>query len=301
MPHIPNRTLLSTPPMKSESQWQPLLDYVRARLEIQHKKEAGEPWPWTKDRILQKHKFCCVFRDDDRTSREAREAILSLTDDDEKRCCAATFRLYNYIPTLRRLITSGLSACTDSATIMRCILAETPHYNPLAYKVQPKGRVWNTQDICDTTAQAHRCILEGWEPSPSARQTCLRLHADLGMGGFVGYQAMQDLRWVFGPYTDEDVWCLVGIGAHRGLKRMMGTYKGNTDWKKRNRDRPKIPKDLSVPVEYRGPLLEILVECKKISKRFNMLEVEHNLCESDKLARIRSGEGKSRYYNRKGR
>ncbi len=290
MPPIPNRTGLST------TRWQPVLDYIRERLEIQRKKDAGEPWPWSKDRVLRKHKFCCVIRDDDRTSREARDAILSLSTEEERRCQASSFRLYNYAPTLRRFIEEGLATCTDAETIRRCLTAKTPHFNPLAYRVQPKGRVWHTGDICEAIARIHQRVLYGWEPATTARQTCLSIHAKLGIAGFVGYQMMQDMRWVWHPYSDEDSWCLVGIGAHRGLKRILGGYKSNTDWKKRNTDRPAIPKDLSIPAEYRRPLQELLGECKKISQRFNMLEIEHNLCEHDKRERIRSGEGKGRYY-----
>lgn len=303
MPPIPNRNLLtsnpSSLPQPSGMKWQPLLDYIVARMEIQRKKEAGEPWPWTSDKILRKHKFCCVFRDDDRTSREAKEAIFDLSTEGEQRCCAASFRLYNYVPTLRRFIANGLATCTDSALIMKCLVAETPHFNPLAYRVQPRGRVWHRGDICDAIAHIHNCTLAGWQPLPTARQTCLSIHSRLGVAGFVGYQIMQDLRWLGHSYADEDSWCLVGIGAHRGLKRILGGYKGNTDWKKRNTDRPDIPKDLSIPREYVAPLREILVECKKISQRFNLFECEHVLCESDKYQRIKTGEGKGRYYTRR--
>src|SRR5271165_106791 len=47
-----------------------LLNYfIKERESIRIKKEAAEPWPWTQDPILQKNKFCNIFRECDKTSR----------------------------------------------------------------------------------------------------------------------------------------------------------------------------------------------------------------------------------------
>jgi alpha-glutamyl/putrescinyl thymine pyrophosphorylase clade 1 len=57
------------------------LYYVRERQAIYERRAAGAPSPWTDDDILRRTKFCCVLRDDDRTSREARRIILDLPAD----------------------------------------------------------------------------------------------------------------------------------------------------------------------------------------------------------------------------
>src|SRR5258708_4211053 len=42
---------------------------MRERESIRLKKLAGEPWPWTKDKILQTYSFTNVKREHDRTSQ----------------------------------------------------------------------------------------------------------------------------------------------------------------------------------------------------------------------------------------
>ena len=47
--------------------------FMVSREKIRLQKEAGCPWPWTQDPILQTYKFTNVFREHDRTSRLLRE------------------------------------------------------------------------------------------------------------------------------------------------------------------------------------------------------------------------------------
>lgn len=42
--------------------------FVRERHNVYLKKKAGEPWPWTKDPVLQTYRFCNVYRDLDKES-----------------------------------------------------------------------------------------------------------------------------------------------------------------------------------------------------------------------------------------
>ena len=49
------------------------LTFMRKREALRLKKEAGEPWPWTDDDILNTYKFTNVKREHDRTTRWMRE------------------------------------------------------------------------------------------------------------------------------------------------------------------------------------------------------------------------------------
>src|SRR5688572_159097 len=100
--------------------------YLRERLALQRRREAGAPRPWTEDPILHRYKFCCVYRDDDRTSREARAVILALPPGDRLRALLG-FRLYNRVSTLEKLRDSGWNL-----DILRTI---NPVFNTLAYKI----------------------------------------------------------------------------------------------------------------------------------------------------------------------
>ena len=55
--------------MQTES----LLYFIAERLAVQHKKDAGEPRPWTNDPILDEGKFCHIERERDRTTARIRE------------------------------------------------------------------------------------------------------------------------------------------------------------------------------------------------------------------------------------
>ena len=48
-------------------------EFMKARENIRLVKEAGAPWPWTGDPILQEYKFTNVKREHDRTTKWMRE------------------------------------------------------------------------------------------------------------------------------------------------------------------------------------------------------------------------------------
>jgi hypothetical protein len=110
---------------------------------------------------------------------------------------------------------------------------------------------------------------------------------------------MQDLRWLCGSYDDEMSWCVMGIGAVRGARRLSQTYIINSfkDGDKAKRS-PKQHVDLRIDGEFSSVLpaaLKALKESDLSSReRITMFEVEHNFCEYDKFERTRTGEWKGR-------
>jgi hypothetical protein len=107
---------------------------------------------------------------------------------------------------------------------------------------------------------------------------------------------MQDLRWLYGPYDDENSWCVMGPGAVRGARRIAGNYtlgsfgEGQTRYRKHE--------DLRIDSEFRCLLPEALKALRDSElssrERINMFEVEHNLCEFDKYERTRTGESRGK-------
>ena len=61
-----------SPPNLSESVGR-FFAFMIKREQIRLYKEAGEPWPWSDDQILNTYKFTNVKREDDRTTRWMRE------------------------------------------------------------------------------------------------------------------------------------------------------------------------------------------------------------------------------------
>lgn len=269
---------------------------MKERLRIQEKKDRGEPRPWTKDEIFHDFRFCCVHRDDDRTSREARE-IVEVMPDMMARCAAAGFRLYNRVSTLQALVEADAVASPNVKKIRKALSYDGPKVNANAYKIQPGKRLWNVEDITDRLARINKAIIDGWTPSDTAQETCVRLIKDFEIAGnFVPYQMMQDLRWVGFEYDDQDDWCLVGIGAHRGLKRLLGEYKPS-GWQDRRHDESPVKKNLDIPPQYVKILREIKDACEPAGVPMDMFDVEHNVCEVDKYLGLQSKERDGRRYN----
>ena len=82
--------------------------HERELIRIAKEKLNQEP-PWTDDEILQKYKFCQVFREDDRTTRWFRTHIRDpLIDSPDVFMATVIFRWFNYIETGRTLLKHNL-------------------------------------------------------------------------------------------------------------------------------------------------------------------------------------------------
>jgi hypothetical protein len=53
--------------------------FIRERESIRKNKELGMPWPWTADPILQRYKFCNIWRQDDTTTQALQKRLEGLT------------------------------------------------------------------------------------------------------------------------------------------------------------------------------------------------------------------------------
>lgn len=133
------------------------------------------------------------------------------------------------------------------------------------------------------------------------------------LGGFMAYEIVSDLRWtgLLSGAPDINTWANPGPGAARGLGRLRGS-----EWVVPGRAFKPVPKQqmleemrgilaLSRKPEYwpqaraRKSLIykgyeidESLGRTTQHWPAWEMREVEHALCESDKLQRLRKGEGR---------
>jgi len=77
-------------------------EYARERQQILLRRQAGKDPPWTNDPILRKYRFCCVFREDDRTTRWFRENVrdpMNKKRDPRLLLATVVFRMFNRIET----------------------------------------------------------------------------------------------------------------------------------------------------------------------------------------------------------
>lgn len=278
-----------------------LLEYILERQRIHEARVAGLPAPWTTDRTLQTTKFCCVIRDDDRTSREAREIVQGLPRETAL-AAALSFRLYNRVSTLQALVAAGAydhRGPTASGKVLEVLESLPMVFNTTAYRVTVRGGLWNLPTIARMIALGARAAREEWQPRRTAELTCQALSGMLEAGPFLCYQIMQDLRWLGHRYEDERSWCVVGPGAVRALQRMEGEYdRARQDELKArpmNRGRTEGAKSAS-DVETARWLPKMRALLPGLPDYVNMFELEHNLCEWDKYMRVSSGEAKGLSY-----
>ena len=103
-----------------------LLQFIHAREDVRKRREAGMPWPWTDNPILQRYKFCNVRREDDRVTREIARMMRRPHERDRDLWFALLVarRACNWPPTLAELgyasrscqLAAGTSAVIDGSS-----------------------------------------------------------------------------------------------------------------------------------------------------------------------------------------
>ncbi len=272
------------------------LDYIVERHAARVRRVEGKPAPWSEDPVIGGKFLCSVFRDHDRTSMQAKAYVLGLPEEKADAAVRA-FRWVNKVSTVRVLVDAGLSKTSTSESIEEVIRSIDTPLNANAYKINTKGSgaagsLWNLTGIAKAIAAQVRVTSR----PTSARSTVSTLAAARG-SYFICYQTMQDLRWLYGPYTDELTWAYIGVGAIRGYERQRGVYQGMS-WE----DRAKKTRVDGQVLTYQSDMFwkeagELLVQARSLlGDGFTMFELEHNLCEWDKYCRISTGESKGKTF-----
>lgn len=294
----------------------PLLKYMKERHRIYLRRQEGEPWPWTKDPILQEYSFCNVYRELDRVTIWIRENIREQFADHPylwfMLCIARTI---NWPDTLDDLIHSAawpskrgpmgvwnphemvevLQARQDDGgkvyTGAYMIRAEsnprTSWYNEskhfyIAHVVL--GKVWEDRKWVGGAFKGESDwkgkslqTLEGFTDW---------LRTKYGWGGFMAQEVMMDLRYTkwLNEAPDINTYAHAGPGARRGLNRLLGRPV-KASW----RDKDALAEMIQ--------LLEMLQPHWPQGLGWSLLElheVEMTLCELDKYLRVKNGEGRPR-------
>lgn len=265
-----------------------LLHFVNERWAIHVKRGKGAQPPWTNDPILQKYRFTNVRREDDRVTKWIHERWLRPHKKDPNVWFAMIVaRLINKpealeeggypIPWRSGQWAKRLDArkargetCFSSAYMIRGIEANGATkvdyladqvLTPLWIARKKVSKVFTERSL----QKAHACLLEFY-----------------GLGSFLAGQIIADAKWVepLRSASDWTIWAAVGPGSARGLNRVMGRPI-NEPWKQedwhaallrlRKVALPKFPREL----------------CKLDAQNFNNI-----LCETDKMLRAKSGEGR---------
>lgn len=274
--------------------------FVTERESIRIKKCALHPWPWTKDPVLQKHYFCNVFREDDRTTRWFRENVREhLWNSDRVLVATVAFRWFNRIETgekILELLRNGWYRKIAERELRKVQKAGGQLVTGAYMIKSPPGKDKLTGLLdCIDNVQGHSKTL----CSLSKKQDwTLQMWHEMLMGfpflgRFMAYEVVTDLRHTMlaAKATDINTWASAGPGCARGLGWVL---RGDPDSYGYSSDRDQ--KEMVLWMQY------LLAESRNSSnwpwqeKPWEMREVEHSLCEYDKWKRGSAGQSLKRLY-----
>lgn len=278
--------------------------YAQEREAIRRKREAGEPRPWTEDAVLQRWRFCNVFREHDKTTVWFRERWRDRVRNDPRAAVwgCFLFRWFNLIESGERLLAAGLDRVEDwDADACRRAFEGADRFVTGAYMVKTPDGLKKLEGILSCVEQT---VSLGTLDAIADRAGDLTLeaaHVILQeapfMGSFMAYEVVTDLRHtcVLEDAPDIMTWASPGPGAARGLDWVHGPPK---PWPKRQYHLPEsraqmIREMQDLLAESRNPQL-----WPQEFGRWEMREVEHTLCEFDKYMRAINGQTLKRRFDK---
>ncbi len=269
----------------------PFWYWINERHKIYRYKEDKRPQPWTADPILQKYRFCNVFRELDKVTiwirKNWREPYADHPNLWFAMCLA---RQINLPGTLEEI---GFPVRWSPERVRKIMKARQKRGDSVytgAYIITAGGRSGSKIDytidhVMNNIWEKRDMFLKNWHAGPPSLQHCWNvLTAYHGFGPFMSYEVISDLRHTRYLENAMDImtWANAGPGAKRGLNRLWG--------------RPlKAPLTQETACEMMQTLLNISGRnCRPFVPNLEMRDIEHSLCETDKYLRVKTGQGRPR-------
>lgn len=288
--------------------------WINERHMIYVKRKAGKKWPWTSNKILQDYKFTNAFRQLDRVTEAWTDRWCRLLHmgknmkDGDILFHLCMFRFFNWPETYDALY-FNLKPRWDlyKAIALLRERKEVDHEQIFtgAYIITSGGRKDPKHEvICEALDDLYkvrhkmaRRIVRG-RSMEKATEILQEINT---VGPFIAYEIVCDLRHtrILAHARDINSWANAGPGAKRGIHRLL---TGDKEWNKNY----KWPKSFKLKGGSKPDYNLVMRDLLNISKAhlgqhvkdcqwpFEMREIEHSLCEFDKMRRVMKGEGKPR-------
>lgn len=301
----------------------PIRDWMLERHRIYKRRIAGEQPPWTDDPVLHQYRFCNVFRELDTVTQWIDKHIRQpYADHEHLWIMLAIARTINRTDTLAELI--GTEAWPDSRAFTPeklgdALQARANRKQPVytgAYLIRAEsnpnkywftwskhhyvagiviGRLWEDRHLWKDFWRTAEIGAAGLQDAHQQFQP----QRYIGWGPFMAYEVVTDLRHTRYLHNAPDIysWANAGPGAIRGLNRLTGRpYRQGIKPRTAHQEMFDIMVELN---ELDDPAFNDTfgqpVKRGIISKpRFEMRDIEHSLCETDKWLRVKNGEGRPR-------
>lgn len=273
-----------------------LFAFIRERHNIYTLKAAGAPKPWTTDPILQKYKFCNVYRElDTQTKWFAENWRVAHTDSSDLWFASLVFRFINWHETCGEI---GYPVPFDIAR--RCKFIDVLEARKKARKKIYSGAYMiSTHGVKESKSTYLANSLEriwhktryrafSYQEGEKLADFHARLAGLFDVGSFLAGQVIADCRYAgkMRSAPDRNTFAAPGPGSRRGLARVC------------NLDTKHPWKDEEWLRDFRIVHHEIMLMAAEEGLPFiHGQDLQNCLCEYDKYERTRLGEGrpKSRY------
>lgn len=279
----------------TKAQARPFFAYSRAREGIRVKKDAGGSKPWTKDEVLLNHRFCNVFREDDKVTRWFAENLRHVGS---PLLSALAFRWFNRITTgevLQQEVVGLQDGDFDAEVFKELMLASMPKgpYVTGAYIINTPpgytkldGVIYLLSNVLPDVEELEADMVKSRSLEKSHAMLCGEYER---LGSFMAYEVITDLQFTptLSQATDRSTWAALGPGAARGLSRLL---YGNIDSFSYSRkvDQVEMLRHMRKLLDFANG--SDLWDTRRY-RQWEMREVEHTLCEFDKYERLRLGQG----------
>lgn len=280
-----------------------LRDFIVERYRIHHRRDRGQPKPWTADPILQEYRFCNVYRELDYTTQWIRQCWQPYVLDSNEWFLMLAARLINYVPTLAKLTPAMLGQASFAAgkavtwnpeefvSVLQKLEAGTDKVyssayitvTPLYRKGQPKSEYF-ARSVLQPAWDLRETVLNQdctWRTLQDCYSSLRKLPA---VGSFLAAQIVADLKYTSLRGTpDWHSFCASGMGSKRGMNRILGLPPSNALSEKNFLYYMAVLEGKLQPRLARAGLPEMHYQ-----------DIQNCLCEFDKYERLRNGESRVR-------
>lgn len=269
-----------------------LLRWIKERQSIYEKKEAGEPKPWTKDKIFQRYRFCNVYREFDTVTQWININWRTPHYDEPDVWFAMVIaRFVNWPETLSALEFPIPWNAGHFVDIMERRKLMGKKVFTGAYMIHADGKFNGSK----ARYLAEKVFTPMWKERKGIRPQeheglsdfYKRLRKCHDIGSFMAGQIIADTKFtrLLREAPDWYTWAVSGPGSKRGMNRL-------------------IDQDVSLPWpepswkmcldELRYSILAKLQEQRLRIPTITAQDLQNCLCEFDKYERVRLGEGRPR-------
>lgn len=256
-----------------------LLYWMEERQRIYLHRQAGDPWPWTKDPILQRYRFCNTYREQDRETVWLRENWLRPYKDHPNLWFAAClFRQINWSSTLAEI---GFPEEWNAKRVLKILQSRKARGEKIytsAYLIPSRGE---KEKIRYTVKRVLTPLWKTVEKSglplfERIQDAHAWLKTFYGFGPFLAYEVASDWRHTRYLCNAKDIytWANPGPGAKRGICRLL------------QKDL-RLPLPRSEQLRYMQEAYQWILERRNVTilPTLEMRDIEHSMCEYDKHCR----------------